>query len=183
MGCQGDDLSPKERSGIAILRIQSHIGFIPLRLKRTLDDDQTLWDGFCPVFDEIVNLAAEVVRHEAGVPYFCLDLGIIGPVFEFVSRCRDPIIRRKAIAVLKSTSRQEGVWNSFLTAKVAERLVGIEERGLGKVRCCNDVPGWARINKIQPQFDAFGRRVTVEYTRFRSQGILEREIFEEVIEW
>jgi len=66
--CRGDDLSRKEGSGVAILRIQSHIGFISLRLKRTLDDDQTLWDGFCPMFDEIVNLAAEVVQHEAGVP-------------------------------------------------------------------------------------------------------------------
>ena len=54
---------------------------------------------------------------------------------------------------------------------------------MGKVRCCNDVPGWARINNLQPRFDAFGRRATVKYTRFRSKGILEREIFEEVIEW
>ena len=53
---------------------------------------------------------------------------------------------KEDIAGLKSSSRQAVVWNSFLTAKVAERLVEIEERRLGKDRCGNDVPVWARIN-------------------------------------
>lgn len=71
---RGKDISPKERIGVAILRIQSLMGFTSLRFKRGAEDDQTRWDEFCPVFEEAVTLAEDVVRDEAGAPYFCLDL-------------------------------------------------------------------------------------------------------------
>jgi len=39
-------------------------------------------------------------------------------------------VRRKVIALMRSTHRQEGIWNSLLTAKVAERVMEIEDDGL-----------------------------------------------------
>lgn len=135
---RGDTLSEKEKSGVTILRIQQELALTSLKLKRTVVDDQTMWDEFLPSFTYIVELASSLTL--ASTASFSLDLGIIGPLYEVASRCRDPIIRREAIRLLKRTQRQEGVWNASLTAMVAERVVAIEEEGLGDVRCCADVP-------------------------------------------
>lgn len=86
-----DALTQRELSGIGTLRIYRSVGFTFLYLKRTLEDDQMLWDEFCPMFDEIVNLAAVVLAADSDIPsrkpYFSLDLGIIAPLFEVARRC------------------------------------------------------------------------------------------------
>lgn len=54
------------------------------------------------------------------MPVFSLDTGIVLPLYFVATKCRYPTIRRKSIALLKSTPRQEGVLNSMLTGRVAE---------------------------------------------------------------
>lgn len=61
-------------------------------------------------------------------PSFCLDLGFIIPLYTVASQCPDTALRRTAIALLRSTPRQEGLWNSEVVAKAAERILEIEER-------------------------------------------------------
>ena len=61
---------------------------------------------------------------------FSLDMGIVGPLFDVATRCRDPVIRRKAVAILRSACRQEGVFNSYLSAIVAEHVIQIEENAV-----------------------------------------------------
>lgn len=98
---------------------------------------------------------------------------------------------RRALHLLKShnSAWQEGIWNSTLTAKVAERVLMIEEqgliddhvlseeRGLGKeqrvgggqgrgiVLSCKDVPDWARISDVEPIFVTGERRAWVRFVR------------------
>jgi hypothetical protein len=108
---------------------------------------------------------------------------VIAPVFAAISVCRDPVIRRRGIALLKCSNRQEGILNSFLVAKVAERVVELEESGLGDVRCCEDVPNWARISEVRPSFDPVERRATLRYCRWRSEDYVERQIVKEMIHW
>lgn len=132
-------------------------------------------------------LAAEVLATDidasSGKPYISLDLGIVGPLFDVASRCRDPTIRRKAIGLLKSSPRQEGIWNASVAARFAERLVEIEE-GLGDVTSCSGVLKLARVSDIVPKFDPFGRKATVQYSRFRRVGELVRKVtVEEEFEW
>ena len=82
---------------------------------------------------------------------FTLDLGICAPVFAVAQKCRDPRVRRRAIALLDATRRKEGVWEGALVARVAERIVAWEEgravalRGGEPVRAAADVPAEARI--------------------------------------
>jgi hypothetical protein len=138
------------------------------------------------MYNRIISLAADVVEpdnSENVKPSFTIDLGVIGPLFEVISRCRDPVIRRRGISLLKSGYRQEGVWNSFLVAKVAERLVEIEEEGLGEVKSCKDVPDWARISDVHPEFDPVGRRATLTYGRCGGKSNYQRRIIQEVVEW
>jgi hypothetical protein len=187
---RGESLSPEEVNGLRILQIQSHVAFTSLRLTRAIptagEDDQTFWDEFIPMYGKIISLAADVIQSDLGEspkPSFSTDLGVIGPIFEVISRCRDPVIRRRGVELLKSAHRQEGVWNSFLVGKVAERLVEIEEEGLGEVKSCQDVPDWARISGIHPVFDPVGRRANLLYSRYGSKNYLQRRTIQEVMEW
>ena len=54
-----------------------------------------------------------------------LFVGYCDPVFFCASRCREPGIRRRAIAVLKKLPRQEGIWQSTGAAMIAERWVQV----------------------------------------------------------
>ena len=85
--------------------------------------------------------------------------------------------------MLYAFSRQEGIWNSVLTARVAERLIGIEEAGLGIVTCVADVPDWARISNVDVKFDHQGCLGTVRYSRQRGRHDKVREEAMETVSW
>lgn len=95
------------------------------------------WDDYNDQFAEIVSLAASVVRNAYGTqcssggnkvqPVFCLDDGVLAPLYEVATLCRDPTIRRRAVSILRSAPRQEGLFNSHLLAMVAEKAIAIEE--------------------------------------------------------
>lgn len=57
-------------------------------------------------------------------------MGIIPPLYLTAIKCRFPSIRRKAISLLSSSPRREGMWDAFLAVKVAEKVMTIEEEGL-----------------------------------------------------
>lgn len=83
--------------------------------------------------EEIINLATTIVHMQKNAmcltesppkrPLFCIDMGIVAPLYSIVHRCLDPILRRKAIALLHSAPRQEGLWHSSVTARVCEKIV------------------------------------------------------------
>ena len=57
-------------------------------------------------------------------------------------RCRDPLLRRKAKALLVKYPRKEGVCDSVCMGKLCEWTMKIEEEYIDKDGC---VPGWARV--------------------------------------
>ena len=61
-------------------------------------------------------------------PSFSADLGIVPPLFVVATKCRDPYLRRKAIQLLRSSARREGMWDSELSARIAQWVMQIEER-------------------------------------------------------
>lgn len=141
-------------------------------------------------FKHIVDLASSIVDSENSdhvgekqEPGFCLDMNIVAPLYAAAHRCRDPVIRRKAVSVLYAVSRQEGVWDSTLTARVAEKVISIEETDLENVTCAQDVPYWARICGVQVKFDLYGRLGTVTFRRLRSEHQQIRHTIMETISW
>lgn len=62
-------------------------------------------------------------------PSFSADLGIVPPLYVVATKCRNPIIRRQAIQLLRSSSRREGMWDSELTARIGIWIMDIEEEG------------------------------------------------------
>lgn len=179
-------MTAQEEIAVRSLGILGCMCYISLHIVRTHIDDQTAWDAFNPQFDEAVSLAEEMLT----LSVVSLDMEIIVHLYGIASRCRDPRIRRRAIEVIKCYAKQEGLWNSWnaaLTARVAERVVQIEEEGLGEVRSSQDVPAWARILNVQPNFEKEGRRAKLKYTRMMSEncpyGDWGRTWVEEIVEW
>lgn len=62
-------------------------------------------------------------------PTFSLSLGIVPPLYLVAARCRDPVIRRRAIYLLSTCNRREGVWDSRLSSQVARYILEVEEAG------------------------------------------------------
>lgn len=152
--------------------------------------DETAWDRFTEHYEHVVNLAGLIVKSstcdkftEKRGPEFTLDMNIVSPLYAVAHKCRHPVIRRKAVSLLYAAPRQEGVWDSILTARVAERLIGIEEAGLGTVTSCEDVPDWARISDVEVKFDLQGRLGTVKYSRQRSPLEKVRDTVMESVRW
>jgi len=152
---------------------------------------ETVWDKYKPYYEHMVSLGQEVIDLAApedhvqskGPPNFCLDMNIVGPLYAVAHKCRDPVIRRKAVSLLYAAPRQEGIWDSVAAARVAERLISIEEEGLGPITSCKDVPDAARISSVDVKFDFHGRLRKVKYSRERNCGDKKREDFEETIKW
>lgn len=63
-------------------------------------------------------------------PSFSADLGIVPPLYVVATKCRDPILRRQAIQLLRSSARREGMWDSELTARIGMWIAEVEEEGL-----------------------------------------------------
>ncbi|KAI8961553.1 hypothetical protein F5Y11DRAFT_223555 [Daldinia sp. FL1419] len=60
-------------------------------------------------------------------PSFSADLGIVPPLFVVATKCRDPVVRRQAIQLLRTSSRREGMWDSELAARIGMWIMEIEE--------------------------------------------------------
>ena len=150
---------------------------------------ELMWDRFTERLNHITELASliigptcdDVLRKQQ--PKFSQDVNIVPPLYAVAHRCRDPVIRRRAVALLYAAPRQEGVWDSILTARVAENVISIEENGLGHVASAQDVPEWARISDVHVNFDLYGRLGAIQYrclSRYDGKG---REPVLQTISW
>lgn len=84
---------------------------------------------------------------------FTLAHGIITPLYMVCTRCRDPIIRRRALHILQTCNRKEGIWDSAQSALVAERILQIEETAAGGfVTDAGQIPSQARIQELETSF-------------------------------
>ncbi len=163
-------LNQADRRAIVLLQIQHR--YFKLSLLPTLIPSWTgsMWDEHVDEFGEIAELAALALGFEGldGAiteiqPQFHLEVGTTAILYDVVTQCRDPWIRRKALNLLCSTTLQEGIWNSRLTARVASRIVDLEESGLDEVRTCSDVPEHTRVQYIELKLHLVEKRGSVQY--------------------
>lgn len=148
---RGASLTNKERMGIKMLKIYQlrHTFLFGAGHFKTTGVEN--WETLNPIFEEIVSLAASIVetttttttyetedsaQHSMSPggtttkplkPSFSLDNGVIGPLYDVATLCRDPILRRRAVDLLRSAPRREGVFDSQLYAIVAEKIIAVEE--------------------------------------------------------
>ncbi|KAK4159533.1 hypothetical protein QBC43DRAFT_247311, partial [Cladorrhinum sp. PSN259] len=121
-----EDVLATKRS---ILSLRLYHTTFNLLLTAGLGGPESRWDDHQPIFDRMLALAEELEQNtKSPLPFFMsLEPGLVMPLFLVATRCRHPIVRRRALNLLRELKRQEGVWNSSGAAVVAEQIVMAEE--------------------------------------------------------
>lgn len=111
-------------------------GIVALALEVVGDEERRAMAKRCPdprfcnhpydQWTEMYGYKEYAARHIK--PSFSADLGIVPSLFVVATKCRDPVIRRQAIQLLKSSSRREGMWDSELAARIGIWIAEVEER-------------------------------------------------------
>lgn len=100
-------------------------------LNRSLNNQEIVTDSDIPLYDRLVTLAESLqTSPQIASSSFLFDMEFVSPLYLVGMKCRHPLIRRRAIAVLRHSTRREGLWDSQKAAAVAERVMQIEEEGL-----------------------------------------------------
>jgi hypothetical protein len=138
-------------------------------------------DSFRTLLEECS--AAAIPPVAAAVSFhFGFSLGLIPPLFLIATRCRDPVVRKEALAVLRSTHRSEGCWDSCSAALIAEYVVEIEERGLTVIRSAGDITAFSRLRLVGADVDYADQQLVLRVARFPFGG-LDSAVEVERISW
>lgn len=145
----------KFEHGVRSLKVHHRVGTI--MMQTFVHSDEMIYDDYRQDFEFIVSECTKLLDVDTrdgaiSRQLFGLYLGYIPPLFFTATRCRDPCIRRQAITVLHHSTRRERIWDSCTAARIAERVMEIEERGL-VVLGCQDVPRSNRIMLVNQTFD------------------------------
>lgn len=176
--------TPKEEIAMAVLQLHVHHAYLSINLEGFSPHQYpsprwTVRDEFMPRIVKMLALVEKVMASASNTNYhseqntaFCLDMGLVVPLFNIATQCENPVLRRRAIALLRQRDRQEGLWNSFYIANAAERIIEIEEAGaLVGVNC-------------QPLLELDERGGRLIYKTFGNDGIDGLvDVMEEVFTW
>ncbi len=125
------------------------------------DVNEMSFDSHLSDFRNVVSMCRDFMQADESIllssqsapTRFQFDTAIIPPLTFTGMRCRDPFIRRQALQLLKKQDRRESHWGSDTSAKVVERLILLEEAGLGIVSTACDVPSSSRIRVLRCSFE------------------------------
>jgi hypothetical protein len=161
-------------------------------ISNSLCKDETSFDNYVTDFDDIISRAESVFEKELdllkGEEYanFSVQMQVISLHYTTV-KCRNPSIRRRALALLERCSRAEGFWDSKMVIKIAKRVIGIEEEGMDEQ---TDLTGsvvpseWSRIHgfEVTPARVGSSRRALISFKQWPTsdhrQWLLREEYFE-----
>lgn len=91
------------------------------------------WDGCLGLFERILALSTLIVRQEAvsklpSLPVTSLDEPAINPSLWLTAvRCRHPLLRRWALAMMRSARKLDGAHMSASASAAAEKIIHVEE--------------------------------------------------------
>ena len=124
--------------------------------------EQTVYDQYNDTFAEIVALLGESLEMQpvTGRPRptnYSLAGRVVSTLWITGIRCRDRVIRRKAMDLLLKYPRREGVWDGLFSAQIMKFVLDIEEEHLE----ADHVPGWARISAVRWDADLEKRAATL----------------------
>ncbi|KAK4540554.1 hypothetical protein LTR36_009084 [Oleoguttula mirabilis] len=138
----------------AARQLQLHHLSTKLMVSMCLSNGQELlWDSFTADFQRMLHLSntlIEVAQYpdDSRFPSFSLNMGVLAPLYFLALKCREPLIRHKALDLLSTCSHQEGVWDGPTLAPSANAIVQLEEQNL-RVDVASDVP---EVNRLYQAF-------------------------------
>ena len=148
----GSTSSPVDVTATELLRVYHSICFLFLQTVTT--QYQTSFDQHIPVFQSAVEALEKIIgwlSTSSEVPIlFSLDLALIPCLFYIAIKCRDPTIRRRAVAILNKAPRREGLWDAREAVIVAEHVIEFEERNIyyNNIGECRVIPEESRVQDV-----------------------------------
>ena len=131
-----DQMTDRDLDAAKTLRIHQLVA--TMWLKRATVRQECATDKVMNDFETAVSLA-EAIHSLAGTreqrevldsSSFLFDMELVSPLYYVATKCRHPVIRRRAISILERTQRREGLWDSNMAAAIAKRIMLIEETNL-----------------------------------------------------
>ncbi|KAI6764390.1 hypothetical protein HG530_008179 [Fusarium avenaceum] len=139
------------------------------------------YDAFLPQFQQCVVLARDVAASHQDIlgssnPTFTPEIGVLPVLYIIGAKCRDAVLRREVLNILRRQSIREAVWNSVCTARILERIIEIEEMGNGDglIPSMDQIVVGQRIEALSWIYVASGNsapRLDVTYTFCGKEGV------------
>jgi hypothetical protein len=80
-----------------------------------------------PQFETIISLTRSLISKTTSTSGISTDLGLVPPLYVTISRCPLPHIRKEGLSLLQTMRRREGMWDSAISAKIAEQIISVDE--------------------------------------------------------
>ncbi len=110
-------------------------------------DSQTEFDKYNTWFENVVHHAATILAEPQ--PPITFEMGVIPPLYFVATKCRDPLIRRKALSLLRKAPNRESLWSGPDSVRVVEKVIALEEETNG--RFVEFPPGRPVTHAVDPQ--------------------------------
>lgn len=187
----------KTRPAVLLLLVQKKV--MQIFFSKCADGPSEMeWDKYLLPFEEAVTLAEaymqSVARSPTGSaqsftlpssqseglrPVLTMAMDIILPLFLIGARCRDSRIRRRALRMLPTCGRREGVWDSWLCAEMVEKVIELEE---GAASEDGKVPEHARMCMLDVRFRE-DRTAEVSLLVHDEKGLHSTDSFDGSVAW
>lgn len=119
---------------------------------------------------------------KAKTSIFSLSLGVVTPLYICATRCRKSSVRYHSLGLMSYCQRREGLWDSDLAARIAKRIVAIEEESAqispGADYTPDNIQLSCRVASLSPSFE-HGGRVKIRYNR----EVHGSDVIEEIFTW
>lgn len=158
---QAQNLSTENLQALSLLEMQHF--FINFQIATCQETRSMPADRFNPLFERVIDLATRYISYlkskgtdSYSTTTFTLESGAIPAIFLAGMKCRDSVIRRRAVDLLKTTPCQEGMSEGSLIGRWLEEFVRFEESGIaleGTVLLPEQIPEAARWLDVVFTFD------------------------------
>ena len=150
-----------------MLAFEAHYQCVILCLTTCVSTTETVYDAHLSKFKDILRICQalfsyyhnnEPDRVEAPDNIFQYSPGMSPPVFIVASLCRDRVVRREATNLLRRMHEaRHGVDDECVTARMAETLIALEEKGLSSApEMSRDIPESNRVRLLAFDLNGHG---------------------------
>ncbi|KAK5030996.1 hypothetical protein LTR13_008009 [Exophiala sideris] len=96
--------------------------------------NQTAFDEHRDHFGTMIHHAEIYLAHlnecSTELPPFQVEPGVLPVLYFCAMRCRDPVLRREALRLMRQAPKQDTLWAFIAPERVVERVIALEERGM-----------------------------------------------------
>ncbi|CAI7612973.1 unnamed protein product [Penicillium pancosmium] len=153
---------------IKLLKLYYHVSIIIAETYGS--ESETIFDNYIGHFQTAVELAENITSSWKDAQTFSLlfsfDLGFTPPLFLVASRCRHPLIRRRAVNMMLQSPFYHGAWQDRYSGLCAQRMIELEEGNAGTVVDHNDVLESQRIRKVSADLQESQCEILMKFTRW-----------------